>query len=144
VNGWLLDTNVLSELNRPRPDAKVVAFVGAQPLDLLFVSTVALAEIRFGIERVTDHARRAGLHHWLTYQLRPMFDGRVLAISEDVMVAWRLMVEEGRKTRHTFPQPDLIVAATASVHGLAVVTRNIADFAQAGVRVFNPWVDESP
>ncbi len=144
MNGWLLDTNVLSELNRPRPDTKVVAFVGAQPLDRLFVSTVALAEIRFGIEQVTDPSRRAGLHHWLTYQVRPMFDGRVLAISEDVMVAWRLMVEEGRKARHTFPQPDLIVAATAAVHGLTIVTRNRADFVQAGARVFNPWVDRAP
>ena len=139
MTGWLLDTNVLSELRRPKPDPKVVAFVASKPLDNMFVSSVAFAEIRFGIERLADAARRAELHDWLTNVLRPMFEQRVLAVSEDVMFKWRLLVEEGRKVRHTFSQPDLIIAATALHHGLTVVTRDTSDFEKARASVVNPW-----
>jgi len=65
VTGWLLDTNVLSELRRPKPEPKVVGFIASKPLDLLFVSTVTFAEIRFGIERIADATRRAELNDWL-------------------------------------------------------------------------------
>ncbi|MBG0800075.1 type II toxin-antitoxin system VapC family toxin [Methylocystis sp. H4A] len=139
MSGWLLDTNVLSELRRPSPNAKVVAFVAAQPLDRLYVSVVTFAEIRFGIELVPDPARRAELHDWLTLKVRPLFTQRTLPVSEDVMLKWRLLVEEGRKTRYTFSQPDLIIAATALLHGLTVVTRDTGDFEKARAPVINPW-----
>jgi toxin FitB len=113
VTGWLLDTNVLSELRRPRPEPKVVAFIAAQPLEGLFVSSVTLAEIRFGIELVTGAGKRAKLNDWLTHKVRPMFDQRVLPVTEDIMFKWRLLVEDGRKAGHTFSQPGLIIAATA-------------------------------
>ena len=74
-----------------------------------------------------------------TLRLRPMFENRVLPISEDVMFKWRLLVEEGRKVGHTFSQPDLIIAATALHHGLTVVTRDTQDFAFARVPLLNPW-----
>jgi predicted nucleic acid-binding protein len=141
VNGWLLDTNILSELRRPKPERKVLAFIAAQPLDLLHVSSVTFAEIRFGIELVTDANRRAELNDWLTHKVRPMFEQRVLAISEDVMFKWRLLVEEGRKAGHTFSQPDLIIAATALHHGLTVVSRDVGDYQRARAPVFNPWAD---
>ncbi len=144
MTGWLLDTNVLSELRRPRPEPKVVCFVATQPLGDLFVSTVTFAEIRFGIKRVPNTSSRADLHDWLAHRLRPMFDGRVLPISEDVMLKWRLLVEEGRQVGHIFSQPDLIIAATALLHGLAVVTWNSGDFTRARVAIFNPWVDQAP
>ena len=86
MTGWLLDTNILSELRRPRPEPRVVAFIEDKPLDLLFVSAVTLAEIRFGIELVTDAGRRAELADWLAHKVRPMFEQRVLAISEDIML----------------------------------------------------------
>lgn len=140
MTGWLLDTNILSELRRPRPEPKVVAFVAEQQLDRLFISAVTLAEIRFGIERVPDAGRRAALHDWLTHRVRPMFDQRVLPITEDVMVKWRLLVEEGRKSGHTFSQPDLIIAATALQYGLTLVSRDSADFEKARVPLLNPWV----
>jgi len=144
VTDWLLDTNVLSELRRPKPEAKVVAFVAAQSLDRLYISAVTLAEIRFGIELVADVGRRAELHDWLTHTVRPMFDQRVLPVSEDVMFKWRLMVEEGRKAGHTFSQPDLIIAATAACHGLTVVSRDTGEFEHARVAVLNPWVATWP
>ena len=76
MTGWLLDTNVVSELRRPRPEPRVVAFVAGQPLDRLFLSVVTLAEIRFGIERVADAGRRADLNDWLNLKVRPMFERR--------------------------------------------------------------------
>jgi toxin FitB len=141
VTGWLLDTNILSELRRPKPEPKVVAFVEAQRLEQLYISTVTLAEIRFGIEILPDVRRRSELNDWLAHKVRPMFEQRVLPITEDVMLKWRLLVEEGRKVGHTFSQPDLIIAATAQHHGLTVVSRDVDDYAKARVKVFNPWVD---
>jgi toxin FitB len=142
VTGFLLDTNVLSELRRSSPSRRVQTFIAGQPLHRLSVSSVTFAEIRFGIEQVSDPARRTELGEWLTNRLRPMFDGRCLAISEDVMLKWRLLVEEGRRVGHTFSQPDLIIAATALHHGLTLVSRNTSDFEKAGVPLLNPWLDE--
>ena len=139
MKGWLLDTNVLSELRRPRPDPKVVAFVSAQPLDSLYVSAVTFAEIRYGIELIADIHKRAALGDWLNLQLRPMFQNRALPVSEDVMFKWRLMVEEGRKAGHTFSQPDLLIAATALHHGLTIVSRDEGGYAKTGVALVNPW-----
>lgn len=139
MTGWLLDTNVLSELRRPRPEPKVIAFVKAQPLDSLYISSVTLAEIRFGIELVPDAGRRAELNDWLTHKVRPMFEQRVLSVTEDIMFKWRLLVEDGRKTGHTFSQPDLIIAATALEHGLTVVSRDTDDYEKAKVPVLDPW-----
>lgn len=144
MNGYLLDTNVLSELRRPAPDARVRAFVAAQPEDRLFVSKVTFAEIRFGIEQLADPERRAALSAWLDTTLRPMFVGRALAVTEDVILRWRLMVEAGRKRGHTFGQPDLFIAATAAEAGLVVVTRDTAHFAAAQVAVLNPWEADVP
>lgn len=139
MTGWLLDTNVLSELRRPKPNPKVVGFVASKPLDLLYVSIVAFAEIRFGIERVADIARRAELNDWLTHKVRPMFEQRTLPIGEEVMFKWRLLVEDGRKAGHTYSQPDLIIAATALHYGLTVVSRDTSDFSKARVAVLDPW-----
>lgn len=144
MTGWLLDTNVLSELRRPKPERKVLEFVAAQPLDLIHVSAVTLAEIRFGIELVADASRRAELNDWLAHKVRPMFEQRVIAVSEDVMFKWRLLVEDGRKVGHTFSQPDLIIAAIALHHGLTVVTRDVSDYQKARAPVFNPWQDAEP
>jgi toxin FitB len=137
--GWLIDTNVISELRRPHPEPRVVAFIAGQPLENLFISTVTFAEIRFGIETLADAARRAELTDWLTHKVRPMFEQRVLPVSEEVMLKWRTLVDEGRKAGHTFSQPDLIIAATAAHHGLTVVSRDISDFQRARVSVLNPW-----
>ena len=103
MSGWLLDINVISQLRRPHPNARVRAFVAAQALEELLVSTVKFAEIRYGIEAVGDPIRRAELDDWLAHKLRPMFAQRVLEVSEDVMFKWRLLVEDGAQGRaHLF------------------------------------------
>lgn len=139
MNGFLLDTSVLSELRQARPEPGVVDFIAAKPLDRLFICTATLAEIRFGIERIPAATQRVALLDWLSLRLRPMFERRVLEVNENVMFRWRMLVEEGRKAGHAFAQPTLMIAATALVHGLTVVTRDAEDFALAGVRVANPW-----
>jgi toxin FitB len=144
VIGWLLDTNVLSELRRQKPEPKVLAFIASQPLEQLYVSAVTLAEIRFGIELVTDANRRAELTDWLSNKVRPTFEQRVLPITEDIMFKWRLLVEDGRKSGHTFSQPDLIIAATGLYHGLTIVSRDASDFRKARASVFNPWIESLP
>jgi toxin FitB len=139
VRGWLLDTNVVSELRKPRPNSAVAAFVAAQPGEMLFTTEVTFGEIRFGIEQLEDAGRRADIHLWLNRTLRPLFFGRVLAITEDVIVRWKTMAVEGQKRRQTFGQPDLFIAAIAALEDLVVVTRDTGEFVAAEVPVFDPW-----
>jgi len=133
---FLLDTMILSEGRKPRPEPRVTGFYETQPLGRIYVRVVSFAEIRFGIELQVDPVRRAELNGWLALTLRPTFEGRVLPITEDIMLKWRLFLQEGRKTGHTFSQPDLIIAATATHHGLTVVTRDRTHYDKARVPVF--------
>ncbi|KJC44616.1 type II toxin-antitoxin system VapC family toxin [Bradyrhizobium sp. LTSP857] len=139
MRGWLLDTNVVSELRRSKPNHDVVNFVAGQSGDDLYVTEITFAEIVYGIEQLSDPARRADLQSWLDNMLRPLFAGRALAITEDVIVRWKTMIVEGRKRRHTFGQPDLFIAAIAALQDLVVVTRDIDEFVEARVPVFDPW-----
>ncbi len=137
---WLLDTNILSEIRRPRPEPKVLAFIAGTPLDELYVSIVTLAELRFGISLLSQGAKqRADLSEWLMHTVRPMFNDRALPVTEDVMFVWRDLMEAGRKSGHTYSQPDLLIAASALQYGLTVVTRDRSDFDIARVPVVNPW-----
>jgi predicted nucleic acid-binding protein len=136
---WLLDTNILSEIRRPKPEPKVLAFIEALPLDELYISAVTLAELRFGIERLDQGERRDELSHRLAHTVRSMFNQRVLPVTEDIIFRWRVLMEEARKVGHTYLQLDLLIAATALHHGFTVVTRDRDEFDKAGVTVINPW-----
>jgi predicted nucleic acid-binding protein len=136
---WLLDTNVLSEVRKPKPEPKVLAFIAGHPLQQFYISVVTVAEIRFGIESMDDPTLRAGLNDWLTQTVRPMFHKRVLPVTEEIMLRWRIVLEDGRRSGHTYSQPDLIIAATALEHGLTVVTRDRSDYDKARAPVVNPW-----
>lgn len=145
MRGWLLDTNVISELRKPNCDAQVKAWSESQHPSRFYLSRVTIAEIRYGIERLAavDPSRKR-LEAWLVNELRPWFADRLLELDEDVLVTWRHRVEEGKAARHTFLQPDLFIAATAILHDLCVVTRNVDDFFRTGVLVLNPWTDTDP
>ena len=133
---YLLDTNVVSELARPRPSPRVLAWFGAVPDHALHVSVLTLGEIRNGVERLRDLHRREKLRLWLESELPVWFGPRVLAIDADVADRWgRLIAAAGR----TLPAVDSLLAATALGHGLRLVTRNTADFDFPDLEVVNPW-----
>lgn len=134
---FLLDTNVISELRRPdKADRNVVAWAGTVPAASFFLSAISILEIELGVLLITrkDAAQGAVLRAWIDDQILPRFDGRILAV--DTAVAQRcarLHVPDRRAER------DALIAATAMVHGLTVVTRNVADFEPVGVALLNPW-----
>jgi len=142
---WLLDTIVISELRKPGCDTQVRTWSDSQHPTSLFLSGVAIAGIRYGTERLaTVDPSRKRLEAWLAKELRPWFSDRLLDVDEDVFVIWRRLVEKGKAMRHTFPQPDLFIAATAILHDLCLVTRNVDDFFRTGVCLLNPWTDTDP
>lgn len=115
-------------------------FVAAQPAHLLHLSTITLAEIRYGIGRLEDAARRRDIALWLEHTPRPLLAGRTLEVGEDVVLRWRQMLEAGRRRGRTFGQPDLFVAAAAAaLEDLVVVSRDAGEFVEAGVPVLDPW-----
>ncbi len=145
MKGWLLDTNVISELRKPRCDAHVKSWSERHTPNSFFLSTVTLAEIRFDIEELTGQDNfRAELENWLNGTLRSWFANRILEVDEQVILTWRRMIKLGRSQNHIFSQPDLFIAATAAVDYLCVVTRNLDDVLAAKVSVLNPWTDSVP
>ncbi len=139
MSGFLLDTNVISELVRPKPEPKVKAWVAATDEDLLYLSVLTLGEIRKGIASLKDALRRVRLEAWLDGDLAVRFAGRILAIDLAVADRWgRLVAQADLKSR--LPVIDGLLAATALQHNLTLVTRNTKDVAEIGVPVFNPWV----
>lgn len=144
ARGWLIDTNVISELRKSARCAQGVrAWSERVPPAACYISRVSLAEIRFGIERVDDPGFRAELEAWLRDGVLPWFGARVLEVDEAVLVRRRHLVAAGRRANHTYPQVDVLLAATALVHQLGVATRNVDDFVRTGVRVVNPWDTKS-
>jgi predicted nucleic acid-binding protein len=139
MKGWLLDTNVISELRKPRCNLNLKNWSDSQPPQSFYLSTVTMAEIRFGIERTQKDDFREALIAWLEGTLRPWFMERILPIDEDVILLWRQLVERGRKQGYVYGQPDLFIAAIALINDLCVVTRNVKDFERTGVAIFNPF-----
>ena len=139
TRGFLLDTNILSEFMRPRPAEKVLAFMAAWDASRLYVTDVTLAELCFGASLVDDPVRRSGILAAIDERIRPQFEGRTLSADEATWLVWKRLEWQGRKRRYTHPQPDLVIAALASQHGLTVATRDTEPFREAGVAVFNPW-----
>lgn len=138
---YLLDTNVLSEPAKPRPNPVVVQWAESQPPDALAISTVSLGEVRFGLDVLAPGRRRAALEDWLKRVMREQFHGRVLAVTKDVALAWGRLTAADQKRGRVLPIVDGLLLATAAVHGLTIVTRNERDFADRGVPVLNPWPD---
>jgi predicted nucleic acid-binding protein len=139
VKGWLLDTNVVSELRKPSATTHVEIWIDAQPRDSLFLSVVSFAELRFGIERARNDLHRRELVRWLETDLRGWFATTTVGLDEDALLAWRKMIEATRTIGRPVGEPDLLIAAIAKRQDFCVATRNSLEFAQAGVPVFNPW-----
>ena len=141
---FLLDTNVVSEWVKLRPDRSVVAWLAAVDEDQVFISVVTLAELRYGIERMTTGSRRNRLAQWLRDDLPLRFDGRVLSIDRVVADVWGKVVARSEAAGRPIGAMDAFIAATAEAHGLTLVTRNASDFEVSIKAIINPWVDEDP
>ena len=134
---YLIDTNVLSELRRKQPNPAVVAWVQARPASTLYLSVLTLGELRKGIATLGEGTKQQALNDWLEVELPQFFTGRVLQIDTAVADRWgSLMAQAGR------PMPAIgsLLAATALVHGLQMVTRNQKDFDYPGLQTINPWL----
>ena len=136
---FLLDTNVISEWVKPEPDPQVVAWLREVAEDRVFLSVAALAEVRRGIELMPPGKRRDRLASWLTDDLPVRFEGRILDIDGRIADAWGILMARGQKAGITVGTLDAFFAATAEVHGLTLVTRNVHDFLKLGIRLLNPW-----
>jgi predicted nucleic acid-binding protein len=135
---FLLDTNVVSELRRKQPEPRVLQWFEQVSDDKLYLSVLTIGEIRRGIERLTDSAQQRRLTDWLEGTLFPWLGSQLLAVNLAVAEQWgHLCASAGRP----LPTIDSLLAATAMEHGLTLVTRNVADFQFAGLKVFNPWTD---
>jgi predicted nucleic acid-binding protein len=142
VTGFLLDTNVVSELMKTRPNRRVANWVDATAEELLHLSVITIGEVRKGIDLLDESdPRRAALQSWLDRDVRLRFAGRLLAFDDAVAERWGQLEASARRRRVTLPTVDAQLAATALHHGLTFVTRNTTDIASTGVPVFNPWND---
>jgi len=134
VTGFLIDTKVLSEYNRPDgPDPGVKNWLESTPRQTQYVSVITLAEIQKGIELLAEGKRRAQLEKWLTLDLEAWFSGRILSVDRPVAKSWASLVARGSRTGRSLPTVDSLIAATARAYDLMIVTRNVKDFAGLGL-----------
>lgn len=138
---YLLDTNVLSELLRPRPDARVVVWTQEQSTLDLAISVLTLGEIAKGISLLHAGSRRDLLQRWASSDLPQRFRGRLLPITDAIALAWGRLSAEGQATGRQLPVIDGLLLATAREYGLVFVTRNVSDGADRGIPVYDPWND---
>lgn len=139
MSGFLLDTNVLSELVKLNPDDKVVSWVEQMDEDLLYLSVLTLGEIRKGITTLSPASRRVKIEAWLEKDLQDRFAGRILPVTEGVADRWGVLAGNYQLKKLALPIIDGLLAATALHHNLSLVTRNVKDVLHTGVDLFNPW-----
>jgi predicted nucleic acid-binding protein len=139
MSGFLLDTNCISELVKPRPAPGVVDWIEAADEAILYLSVLTLGEIRKGLAGLAQGRRRTHLETWLEVELQQRFAGRIVPIDADVADRWGLVTAAAKAKGKTLSVIDGLLAATALHHNLTVVSRNAADFAIAQVQVLNPW-----
>ena len=140
MNGFLLDTNVISELIRSKPDANIVRWIGETDESILFLSVLTIGEIRNGIERLGVGRHRGRLESWLEIDLRARFQNRILPIDERIAERWGAVSAIAAGKGKSVPVIDGLLAATAIHHDLMLVTRNGSDVAGTGVPTVNPWL----
>ncbi len=140
MNGFLLDTNVLSEFSRTgKPNAGVATWMRNAPPDALFASVLTFAEILRGIELLPAGRRRAELEEWLERDLQGSFGSRLLPVTKAIGDRWAFVSAREQLRGRPLAIVDGLIAATALEHDLTIVTRNVKDFAGTGVAIFNPW-----
>ena len=138
MNGYLVDTNILSELTKPTPAPQVEAFL-RQSKDRVFVSVFSIGEIRKGIASLTASNRRAALEDWLDNEIMPWLGGRALPVTLAIAERWGNLSAQLKAKGRPRPVVDAVIAATAFKHDLVLMTRNVRDYEDLGITILNPW-----
>lgn len=136
---FLLDTNVVSEWTKPRPDVGLVYWLGKADEDRVFLSVITLAELRHGIEKMPSGIRRDRFDAWLIKDVADRFLSRLLPVDAETADLWGRIMMRGRSAGRPVSSMDAFIAATAERHDLTLVTRNTSDFEALGIRLLNPW-----
>lgn len=139
MSGYLLDTNVISELTKLRPESKVVSWLQATSEELLYLSVFTIGEICKGIDSLPRSNKRALLESWLANDLVLRFAGRILEVNLDIAERWGLISAQAKTAGAPLAVIDGLMAATALHHNLTLVTRNTKDVRVAGINTLNPW-----
>jgi len=139
MSGFLLDTNIPSELMRTAPDRRVKDWVYGQDTTSLYLSAVTIGELRKGFAILPDGKRRSQLEEWFERNLLPLFAGRILPLTQEVAAQWGQLDARRHLNGRPLNTADGMIAATALEHGLTLVTRNVKDFEGLGVSILNPW-----
>jgi toxin FitB len=139
VSGYLLDTNVISELTKLQPESKVVSWFQATGEELLYLSVLAIGEIRKGINLLPRSNKRVLLESWLANDLVLRFAGRIIEVNLDIAERWGLISAQAKIAGTPLAVIDGLMAATALHHNLTLVTRNTKNVQVAGINTLNPW-----
>jgi len=139
VSGYLLDTNVISELTKVRPEAKVISWIQSSSEELLYLSVLTIGEICKGIDSLPRSNKRALLESWLANDLVLRFSGRILDVNLDIAERWGLISAQAKIAGTPLAVVDGLMAATALHHNLTLVTRSIKDVHVIGINTLNPW-----
>jgi toxin FitB len=136
---FLLDTNAISEWVKPRPDPGIVLWLDEVDEDRTYLSVITLGELRKGVDRLAGGRRRDRLDQWLTSELPERFGERMLPVDAAIADQWGRLLAQAESAGTPVGGIDALIAATAKVHGLQVVTRNVGHFRHTGVDVISPW-----
>lgn len=136
----LLDTNVLSEVTKPRPEVRVLEWLDELDEDRAFISVVSITEIRRGVVQMDNGRKRDALAEWLARDLPQRFDSRVIPVDGAVAIAWGDLMGLAKRTGRGLSSMDGLIAATAIAHDLTLATRNIRDFEGLGIEIIDPWI----
>jgi predicted nucleic acid-binding protein len=136
---YLLDTNVISEPMKARPNAGVLDWLAQVAEDNVYLSVVSITELGYGIERLASGKRRDALEAWLRKDLSSRFEGRILSVDVEAADACGRLVARSESIGHPIEPRDAFIAATAEVHGLILVTRNVSDFQPTVKSILTPW-----
>lgn len=138
---YLLDTCVVSELVKKKPNSNVLSWLRQQDETDLYLSVLTFGEVQKGIEKAPDERRKEKLTLWLEEDLRQRFEGRIVPVDMSVAMAWGEVQGVAEKSGKTIPTMDGLIAVSGLVHQCVVVTRNVTDMQHCSVELFNPWED---
>ncbi len=136
---YLLDTCVLSEYTRRKPETKVIQWVDSLEEEKLFVSAITIGEIQYGVERIPESHRKTELLFWLNNELVSRFNHRILSLDSQTMLIWGSLRARMDQSGQRMAMIDSLIIATAIQHSLIIATRNVTDFLPCGAQVINPW-----